>query len=131
MIGSIFGTVHSVRNGVATIYCSGIGYEVHVSRESYDERDPYPFGDGPWWIHEHAPQDAPHELYGFEKREERDLFRRLLNIKGVGPKVAMRIVAAGLTNSSGDAAGVDLLARLTKIRGVGPKLAQRIAEEFA
>jgi Holliday junction DNA helicase RuvA len=126
MIGAMFGTVHSVRSGVATIYCASIGYEVHISRESYDEREPYPFGDGPWWIHEHAPQDAPHELYGFEKREERDLFRRLLNIKGVGPKVAMRIVAAGF----GTTAEFRYHEALTKIRGVGATLAQRIVEEM-
>lgn len=136
MIGALFGTVHEVRNGVALIVTSHVGYEVHVSNGDWTETSsgPYPFNNPSWWIHEHAPQDAPHELYGFEKREDRDLFRRLLNIKGVGPKVAQRIVASGV--KPGDfASGIEAQRmaahqRLTKIRGVGATLAQRIAEEM-
>ena len=98
---------------------SAVGYEVHVGPNLFDRRVAL-------WIHEHAPQDAPHELYGFKQREERDLFRRLLDIKGVGPKVAMRVVATFTPEARLNMTG--FFDRLTKIRGVGATLAQRICE---
>lgn len=118
------GLISSEFNVTATILVNdGVGYEVHLT--SFDNlRARAKEG---FWIHEHAPQDAPHELYGFEHYKQRDLFRRLLTIKGVGPKVAMRIVGSGATGI------VDRHARMQefcKIRGVGSTLAQRIAEEM-
>jgi Holliday junction DNA helicase RuvA len=136
LIGYLSGRViasHGYVNTVAPFAAGslGIGYEVHVNGSN---------GVGSicdLWIHEHAPQDAPHELYGFDTLAERELFRRLLDIKGVGPKVAMRIVASDSHLPRGTSEGFvyqetrdDLIDRLTKIRGVGSTLAQRIAEEM-
>lgn len=104
-------------SGVCTYLCGDVGYEVFTNELEA------PAG---FWIHEHAPQDAPHELYGFATLNERDLFRRLLDIKGVGPKVAMRIVGSGF----GSTAEFRYSESLTKIRGVGATLAARIVEAF-
>jgi Holliday junction DNA helicase RuvA len=120
MIGYLRGDVQHFDGETVTLSLQGCGYEIHVS--SIPDIAPTQIG---LWIHEHAPQDAPHELYGFREREERDLFRRLLNIKGVGPKVAMRIVANGHRQGN-----FDQLA-MTKIRGIGTTLAQRICEALS
>ncbi len=146
MIGAILATVREIRDGLALMIAGGVGYEVHVNEDNWNDDplktflDGYPF-PAVYWIHEHAPQDQPHELYGFREREQRDLFRRLLKIKGVGPKVAMRIVASGgvefhcnipACNCGGTSpvCRKPEVARLCKIRGVGATLAQRIAEEL-
>lgn len=122
MIGYLQGEVISNVDDSWTILCSGVGYEVHVSHN-------VPLYNPPacLWIHEHAPQDAPHELYGFQNRLERDLFRRLLDVKGVGPKVAMRIVAARGINES----GVPVPTTLASVRGVGTKIIAAIMEHFS
>ena len=131
MIGFLRGHVlmsHDMMNTIGSKISGDctVGYEVHVSES---------LGVGAFcelWVHEHAPQDAPHELYGFATIAERDLFRKLLDIKGVGPKVAQRIVASGELLMTAESLPVwDLFnapARLTKIRGVGATLAQRIVE---
>lgn len=132
MIGFFHGIALAYDNGVASFAVGDMGYEVHVSEKptiwepgASELRDL-------WWIHEVAPQDAPHELYGFRTREERDLFRRLLEVQGVGPKVAQRIVAnKGVTESKSETGKlIAVESTLRAIRGVGPKLAQRIAEAF-
>lgn len=119
MIGYLFARPLEFNNGVAVLETSGLGYEVHLN-----EAPNFGVGCANWWIHEHAPQDAPHELYGFRDRAQRDLFRRLLDIKGVGPKVAMAVVSSGCLN---DMASVPIT-KLCAIRGVGATLANRICE---
>lgn len=123
MIGYLYGAALDTGDTV-TICAGGIGYEVHVG----ERLDSAAFDQRIIWIHEHAPQDAPHELYGFRERAQRDLFRRLLDIKGVGPKVAMAVVASG-EDGEGITSG-ELEARLRMIRGVGTMLAMRIVEEL-
>lgn len=121
MIGRLCGYAIGVESYKFVLMCSDVGYEVSGSTTGLSEGDILQI-----WTHEHAPQDAPHELYGFRERADRDLFRRLLNVQGVGPKVAMRIV----TNKGVTADGVAVPATLRAIRGVGPKIVQNIVEAF-
>ncbi len=129
MIGFLSGIVNHVENDVITlaIYTVidyGFGYEITVFNPPIVTGRPEKY-----WIHEHAPQDAPHELYGFRERSERDLFRILLTIKGVGPKVAMRIIGnKGVQYSKDGKSLVAVSSTLMAIRGVGATLAQRIME---
>ncbi len=120
MIGYLKGNVFGgIEDGATIVTTDGVGYEVRVS-------PPLCTDFIALWTHEHAPQDAPHELYGFRERADRDLFRRLLSCKGIGPKVAMRIVANGGINAD----GVPVPATLRAIRGVGDKIIAVITEEF-
>lgn len=120
MIGGINGVCLHEEHGLASFAVGELVYEVHVFDipHVYDPSNPGQTNYSElWWIHEHAPQDAPHELYGFREREQRDLFRRLLNVKAVGPTVAMRIVGSGWQPGT----------PLPKIRGVGDKIAAQLA----
>ena len=121
MIGYLRGDVQHFDGETVTLSLQGCGYEIRVS--SIPDIAPTQIS---LWVHEHAPQDAPHELYGFRERSDRDLFRRLLACKGVGPKVASRIVANGGINAD----GVPVPATLRAIRGVGDKIIAVITEEF-
>lgn len=120
MIGRLVG--YLMGSDPAVVMAGQVGYEV-----AFDKCGAAVGETVHLWIHEHAPQDSPHELYGFRELADRDLFRRLLNVQGVGPKVAMRIVAnAGVTRE-----GIVVPATLRAIRGVGPKIVQNITDAFS
>jgi Holliday junction DNA helicase RuvA len=82
------------------------------------------------WTHLVVRQDA-HDLYGFHDRETRELFRALLTVGGVGPRMALGVLS-GLPRAELLQAVIDEdLARLTSIKGVGKKTAQQILLDLA
>lgn len=78
-----------------------------------------------FYIHYHVREDA-HLLFGFPTREEQSLFRRLLEVTGIGPKVALGILAGGRPEAVVAAIQQENVAFLTKLPGIGKKTAQRI-----
>jgi Holliday junction DNA helicase RuvA len=107
----------------------GVGYAVVVSAAAARELGPAG-AEARLWIYTHAVKDAGLSLFGFTDRDERALFETLLGVQGVGPKVALAILA-GLPSAELAKAisGADI-ARLTQIRGVGRKTAERLAVEL-
>ena len=142
MIGALNGCPLAFDNGVLSLRCGSVTYEINVGTGPlciYDPRtDPaecYP--DLFYWIHLNQPEKGPPELYGFREKDERDTFRRLLQIDGIGCKVAMRIVTAkavlkgSLTVRGADREFTCVPLTLKSVRGVGPKLYERIIEELS
>lgn len=81
------------------------------------------------YIHEHIREDA-HDLYGFLKADDLDLFRSLLSVSGIGPKVALVLLSLGDASTVRDAILTGDLTFLTSAPGVGKKLAQKIVLEL-
>lgn len=107
----------------------GVGYLVSVSAAAARDVG-LPGGDVRLFVHTHAVQDGGLTLFGFTEREERELFRTLIGVQGVGPKVALAILAGlPLGELAKAIAGADI-ARLTQIKGVGRKTAERLAVEL-
>lgn len=77
------------------------------------------------YIHYHVREDAV-QLYGFTSREEQSLFRRLLEVSGIGPRVALGILSAGRPDEVVGAIYQENLSFLMKLPGIGKKTAQRI-----
>ncbi|WP_337099518.1 Holliday junction branch migration protein RuvA [Paenibacillus sp. YIM B09110] len=77
------------------------------------------------YIHHHVREDAI-LLFGFETREEQTLFRKLLEVSGIGPRVALGILSAGKPEAIISAVHNENIAFLTKLPGIGKKTAQRI-----
>lgn len=77
------------------------------------------------FIHYHVREDAV-LLFGFETREEQALFRRLLDVSGIGPRVAIGILSAGRPDEVVGAIYQENVAFLMKLPGIGKKTAQRI-----
>ncbi|MDQ0061304.1 Holliday junction branch migration protein RuvA [Paenibacillus harenae] len=77
------------------------------------------------YIHHHVREDAI-LLFGFETREEQTLFRKLLEVSGIGPRVALGILSAGKPDAIVAAVHNENIAFLTKLPGIGKKTAQRI-----
>ena len=99
---------------------NGIGYMVNVS-------NPYVYKEGETYkvyIYSHLREDE-HTLYGFKTIEERDLFLKLINVKGVGPKLALPMLA-GSVDAIYDAIERENLLYLTKFPKVGDKVARQI-----
>ena len=99
----------------------GVGYDLAVPLGSGFPGS----GTARAWTHLVVRDDA-HELYGFTDRENRDLFRALLTVSGVGPRVALGVLS-GLSRE--DLLGALLagdVGRLTAIKGIGKKTAEQI-----
>ena len=74
-------------------------------------------------------EDA-HVLYGFATCEERALFRSLLKVSGVGPRIALAILSGGTAAGFAQAVRAEDAATLTRIPGVGRKIAERLIVEM-
>lgn len=99
-----------------------IGYQVYTP-------NPYSFvkNDDAVTIftHHHVREDAT-LLFGFATREEQSMFRKLLEVSGIGPRVALGILAGGKPEAVAAAIQQENVAFLTKLPGIGKKTAQRM-----
>ncbi len=77
------------------------------------------------YTHHHVREDAV-LLYGFATREEQAMFRKLLEVSGIGPRVALGILAGGKPETIAAAIQQENLVFLTKLPGIGKKTAQRM-----
>lgn len=77
------------------------------------------------FIHQHVREDAI-LLFGFESREEQALFRRLIEVSGIGPRVAIGILSAGRPEEVVSAIYQENVSFLMKLPGIGKKTAQRM-----
>jgi len=121
MIDFVRGTVAYIESEYAVIDVNGIGYQVYVS-------NPYALMNKETvtlYTHQHVREDAI-LLYGFPTREEQALFRKLLEVSGIGPRVALGILAGGRPEAVVAAIQREDLSYLTKLPGIGKKTAQRI-----
>ncbi|MCY7483949.1 MULTISPECIES: Holliday junction branch migration protein RuvA [Paenibacillus] len=123
MIDFLRGQVAHLETEYIVLDVQGVGYRVFTP-------NPYAFAkqDGAVtaFIHYHVREDAT-LLFGFSTREEQKLFRRLIDVNGVGPKVALGILAGcGKPEAVVTAIQQENITFLTKLPGIGKKTAQRI-----
>ena len=129
MIGRIRGMLVSSRAGTITIDVSGIGYEVSMTPRGISSLP----GIGEEIVvhtHTHVREDEI-SLYGFEAEADRELFRVLLSASGVGPKLAMSLLASLTTSEIILAITKEDPDALTVTPGVGKRGAQKIVLELA
>ena len=81
------------------------------------------------WTHLHFSQDGQH-LFGFMQRTQRDLFRMLIKVSGVGPKVGLQIISGIQPEELVQVMITEDWKRLTRIPGIGPKTARRLLIEL-
>ena len=128
MISRLTGLLAAKRAPQILIDCNGVGYEADVSMTTYYQL-PEVGQQVSVWTHLLVKDDA-HSLVGFVNEAERRLFRQLIRINGVGPKMALTILsgtdeaqfAACIANSD--------VAMLTRLPGVGKKTAERLIIEM-
>ncbi|MEE9444797.1 MAG: Holliday junction branch migration protein RuvA [Cocleimonas sp.] len=128
MIGRLRGTVLHKQAPDLLLDVGGVGYELLASMTTFIDL-PEINSEVILFTHLIVREDA-HTLYAFSSEKERALFRLLLKVNGVGPKMALAIVSGMTANEfatrihSGDVSG------LTKLPGVGKKTAERLIIEM-
>lgn len=128
MIGRLTGLLIESAPGQLLLDVGGVGYEVEISLTTYAQ---VLETEGPVTVHTHlVVRDDAHLLYGFASIGEREMFRTLIKVNGVGPRMALGILS-GLDSASFARAvtGNDLQA-LTALPGVGKKTAERLIIEM-
>lgn len=121
MYSYICGEVTEFTANSITLDNNGIGFHIFVA-------NPYSFELGTKqkvYTYNQVREDE-NSLFGFKTQEEKDLFLRLINVKGLGPRVALPMFATGSVNGIVDAIDRENIVYLTKFPKVGDKLARQI-----
>lgn len=128
MIAHLKGKIAERSSDHAIIDVSGVGYQVFLSHTSVSQ---LPSGDQDVSLHiyTHVREDQL-TLFGFITREEKALFQRLLNVSGVGPKMAMTILSGMQPHALVEAVVKEDLSALSSIQGIGRKTAERIVVDL-
>ena len=115
------GTVTEQTSNQIHVEVNKIGYEVNVPNPySYELEKEIKI-----YIYEHIREDE-HTLYGFKSIDEKELFLKLINVKGLGPKMAIPMLATGSINGIVDAIERENILYLKKFPKIGDKVAKQI-----
>ena len=128
MIGSLRGSVLE-RNvdGTVLLEVGGVGYLVAVSTRVLAELEP---GTAVFlYVHHHIRDDAQ-TLFGFTSRDDRQTFQVLIKTNGIGPALAMAVLATHPPAALFDVVSNNDVAALTLVPGVGKKTAERLIVEL-
>jgi Holliday junction DNA helicase RuvA len=128
LIAKLRGTVDARSADSAVIDVGGVGYLVFCSARTLDRLPPVGAA-ATLQVDTHVREDHIH-LYGFADAEERDWFRLLNKVQGVGARVALALLSAASPGELLQAVAAQDRAVLTRASGVGPKLAARILTEL-
>lgn len=128
MIGLLRGTLLLKQAPDLMLDVNGVGYEVQASMTTFYDL-PELHADVTLYTHLVVREDA-HLLYGFSSQTERELFRHLLKVNGVGPKMALAIVSGMNPLEFRQVIHASDVARLSRIPGVGKKTAERLIIEL-
>lgn len=128
MIAKLKGLVETVGEHSLVLDVGGVGYLLFCPRSTLGHLPPV--GDYIVLVVETVLKQESLTLYGFRTEEERDSFRVLQKVQGVGAKVAMAILSTLLPHQIYECITFQDHLPLTKADGVGPKLAQRIVREL-
>jgi Holliday junction DNA helicase RuvA len=127
MIASLRGTVAEKLGGMLVLDIGGVGYGLQVTSEDFGR---LATGDqAKLYIYEHIREQA-HDLYGFTRYETKLLFEQLLEVKNVGPKVAMAVLDIGTSEAVRSAIASGDVKRLQTAKGVGKRAAEQIVVEL-
>ena len=128
MIGKLTGTLDSVQGDIAIIDVGGVGYVVHAAGRTL-QRLGVSGAPVSLLIETQVREDAIN-LFGFLDHAERDWFRLLLTVQGVGSKVGLAILGVLSPDDLTTAIAAQDKTAVTRAPGVGPKLAARIVSEL-
>lgn len=117
----IKGIVVEIDSNYIVIDNNGIGYEIYTPNPySFKENEEYKV-----YIYEYYREDE-HTLYGFKNKDEKELFLKLINVKGLGCKMALPMLALGSTTGIEDAIERENVLYLKKFPKIGDKVARQI-----
>jgi Holliday junction DNA helicase RuvA len=128
MIARLAGKLAETSADTAIVDVGGVGYLVHTSARTLDALGP--IGGDVLILTELQVREDAWTLFGFGSTQERDAFRALTSIQGVGGRLALAILSVLSPDELARAVSQDDKAMIGRANGVGPKLAARIANEL-
>ncbi|MET1032963.1 MAG: Holliday junction branch migration protein RuvA [Candidatus Saccharimonadales bacterium] len=127
MIATLTGRVAEKISDIVVIDVQGVGYGLLVTTEDYGLLSTG--NDVKVYVHEHIRETA-HDLFGFVNLDTKRLFEQLLNVNGVGPKMALNVLSVGSANNVRQAIASGDLKYIQQANGVGKRVAERIVVDL-
>ncbi|AZJ34296.1 Holliday junction branch migration protein RuvA [Tenacibaculum singaporense] len=123
MITQIRGKLVEKNPTYAVVDCNGVGYLMHISLNTYSSlpNDEYVL----LYTHLSIREDA-HTLYGFSTKTEREVFRLLTSVSGVGPSTARTMLSSMTSQEVSQAIASEDVKLIQTVKGIGAKTAQRV-----
>jgi Holliday junction DNA helicase RuvA len=128
MIGSLRGRITSKTPPQLTVEVGGVGYEVEAPMSTFFQLPA--LGEEVRLLTHLVVREDAHVLYGFASEEERRLFRSLIKVSGVGPKIALALLSGISVTAFAHCVHNQDIATLTRVPGVGRKTAERLIVEM-
>ena len=123
MITQIRGRLVEKNPTYVVVDCSGVGYLLHVSLQTFSS---LPNEENiRLYTHLSIREDA-HTLYGFITKSEREVFKLLISVSGVGPSIARTMLSSMSSEEVQNAIASDNVALIQSVKGIGAKTAQRV-----
>ncbi len=128
MIGRLSGVLLEKNPPQILIDCHGVGYEVGVPMSTFYNLPG--LGEKVVLLTHLIVREDAHLLYGFGSLDERNLFKQLIKITGIGARMALAILSGMSVNDLAQAVTLQESGRLTKVPGIGKKTAERLLLEL-
>lgn len=128
MIGSLRGRIASKTPPQLTVDVGGLGYELEAPMSTFFHLPPV--GEEVRLLTHLVVREDAHVLYAFGTEEERRLFRSLIKVSGVGPKIALALLSGISVAAFAECVQREDISALTRVPGVGRKTAERLIVEM-
>ena len=128
MIAYIRGVLAEKDPGRVVVEAAGVGYEMLISLNTFDALPRK--GEEVKLLAWHCVREDDEALYGFSAEEEREMFMKLTQVSGVGPKIALAILSGSSIGELSLAIASGNAKRISSIKGVGKKTAEKICIEL-
>ncbi|ERK08413.1 Holliday junction DNA helicase RuvA [Serratia fonticola AU-P3(3)] len=128
MIGRLRGIILEKQPPLVLLETNGVGYEVHMPMTCFYELPE--LGQEAIVFTQFVVREDAQLLYGFNDKQERALFRELIKVNGVGPKLALAILSGMSAQQFVSAVEREEITTLIKLPGVGKKTAERLVVEM-
>ena len=128
MIGKLTGTLSEKNPPQILLDCNGVGYEVQVSMSTFYNLPA--LGERVSLLTHFIVREDAQILFGFGTAVEREAFRQLIKISGVGPRTALSVLSGMSVTELAQAVTLQDAARLVKVPGIGKKTAERLLLEL-
>ena len=128
MIGSLIGLIKEKKPSLLLLEVNGVGYEINVPLSTSFQLPKK--GDSAYLLTHLIVSEDQHTLYGFATEEERNLFRTLIKISGVGAKMALTILSGINVNGFVQSVINEDIDTLVHLPGIGKKTAERLIVEM-
>ncbi|MBP7646458.1 MAG: Holliday junction branch migration protein RuvA [Comamonas sp.] len=128
MIGKLTGTLLEKNPPQVLVDCHGVGYEVQVPMSTFYNLPG--LGEKISLLTHFIVREDAQLLYGFATPQERQTFRELIKVSGVGPRMALSLLSGMGIDDLVQAIALQEVARLVKVPGIGKKTAERLLLEL-